>query len=107
MPRKLPIVYLSALPFEPAAPEPTEFNANPLPGGLDLRDAIRSLPARLREVVERRYGFVDGQEESLAVIGNRLGLTRQAVQLREKKALTELRKIFEARQLAYPPSSGA
>lgn len=100
MPRKLPFVYFSALPFEPAAPEPTQFNTDPLPGGLDIRDAIRSLPAQLREVVERRFGFIDGQEESLAVIGNRLGLTRQAVQLRERKAFAQLRKMLKASQIA-------
>lgn len=99
MPRKFRVVQLSALPFEPVAPEPKEPTSNPLPGGLEIREALRSLPAHQREVIERRFGFVDGEEESLAVIGNRLGRSRQAIQLREKKALAELRKIFEARQL--------
>jgi DNA-directed RNA polymerase specialized sigma24 family protein len=100
VPRKQPFVYLSALPFEPAAPEAEECDTDPLVGGVDIRDCVRSLPVQLREVVERRYGFANGQAESLAVIGNRLGLTRQAVQLREKKALFELRQMLNARRFA-------
>jgi DNA-directed RNA polymerase specialized sigma24 family protein len=98
-------MYLSALPFEPAAPEREADDGHPLPGALDLREAIRSLPAKLRDVVEHRYGFANGQEESLAVIGSRLGLSRQAVQLREKKALAELRRRFTAQQSASSPAT--
>jgi RNA polymerase primary sigma factor len=96
MPRKLLCVYLSALPFEPAAPEPREYEENSLYGNLEVRQAISLLSVRDREVVESRYGFKDGQQKSLADIGNRLGVTRQAVQHQLKEALTKVHKLLIA-----------
>jgi DNA-directed RNA polymerase specialized sigma24 family protein len=94
VPRKHPRVYLSALPLEPAAPEKGG-NSDPPPAGVDIREAVGALKPELRQVIEHRYGLANGQEETLAAIGERLGLSRQAVQLREKKALTVLRAKFK------------
>lgn len=100
MPRKQPCVSLSALRYEPAAPELQECSVTPRLGDREIREAVGALAPALREVIERRFGFANGQHESLAVIGNHLGLSRQAVRLRERKALAELRARFNAWQLA-------
>jgi DNA-directed RNA polymerase specialized sigma24 family protein len=92
VPRKSPCVSLSGLPFEPAAPEPPEYCCVLVLAGIDVREAVHSLPAELREPVEYRFGFATGEEESLAAIGCRLGLTREAVRLRLARAFEKLRQ---------------
>jgi RNA polymerase primary sigma factor len=60
-----------------------------------LREALRSLPPREREVVMMRYG-IDGQEpRTLEEIGRRLGLTRERVRQIELDSLQRLSLLRE------------
>jgi RNA polymerase primary sigma factor len=69
-----------------------------------LRQAISELPEREREVVQLRYGLNGGGDpQSLDVIGQRLGLTRERVRQIEAEALERLamqREIVAIRDAA-------
>jgi DNA-binding CsgD family transcriptional regulator len=54
--------------------------------------ALASLNERERDVLELRYGFVDGREHRLQEIADRLGLSRERVGRIEKQALNRLRR---------------
>ncbi len=59
--------------------------------GLQVRDALDSLPDREREVLKLRYGLDgDPDPQSLEQIGRRLGLTRERVRQIEAQALERL-----------------
>jgi RNA polymerase sigma factor (sigma-70 family) len=61
----------------------------------DLRavtyQGLRSLDARERHILTRRFGLDGGPEESLRVIGDKLGLSREGVRQIQQKALAKLR----------------
>jgi len=61
-----------------------------------LRQDIRSLLAELtpqqQEVITLRYGLNDGNELSLAKVGNRLNISRERVRQLEQQALKHLRR---------------
>lgn len=67
---------------------------------LEQRDVVdtllESLNPRHRCVLVARYGFEDGEEKSLAVIGAKLNLSRERVRQIHDKALESLSKLFEA-----------
>ena len=56
------------------------------------RDLLSELKAKEREVIILRFGLLDGQEWSLAKIGERLNLSRERVRQLESKALNHLRQ---------------
>jgi RNA polymerase nonessential primary-like sigma factor len=58
----------------------------------DMRELLADLTAREREVIELRYGFLDGKSHSLADIGRTLELSRERVRQIELKALQKLRQ---------------
>lgn len=58
---------------------------------LALREALDSLPDRLRCVVEQAYGLGDQPPRSLAEIGRHLGLTRERIRQLRNEALALLR----------------
>ena len=58
----------------------------------DIRELLADLTAREREVIELRYGFLDGKSHSLADIGRTLELSRERVRQIELKALQKLRQ---------------
>jgi DNA-directed RNA polymerase specialized sigma24 family protein len=60
----------------------------------EVRAAVDSLPNIQREVIASRYGF-NGSEQSLDNIGQRLHMTKQAVQYHEKAGLGKLKRKFE------------
>jgi RNA polymerase primary sigma factor len=55
-----------------------------------IRQAVRTLPERQRQIVELRFGF-DGDSWTLDAIGQELGLTRERVRQLESHALARLR----------------
>lgn len=56
-----------------------------------VREAVRSLPERLRTIIERRFG-IGCEPENLREIGVRLGLSRERVRQLEADALTMLQE---------------
>ncbi|WJK42226.1 sigma-70 family RNA polymerase sigma factor [Solwaraspora sp. WMMA2056] len=58
-----------------------------------------ALPDRDLEVIKRRFGFDDGDEETLEQIGVRLGLSRERIRQIEKKSMSKLRASGGIRDL--------
>ena len=60
-----------------------------------LRDTVKetldSLPDRQREVLELRFGLIDGVYHSLEEVSQRFGLTRERIRQIESSALRRLR----------------
>jgi RNA polymerase nonessential primary-like sigma factor len=59
-----------------------------------LTNAIQQLALNEREVVMRRYGFLNGKPESLDAIGKCLKLTAERVRQIQKKALLNIQQYF-------------
>ena len=57
----------------------------------DLQELLSELKPKEREVISLRFGLVDGDEWSLAKIGERLNLSRERIRQLEAKALAHLR----------------
>jgi len=64
-----------------------------------INDALGHLSEREREVLQMRYGLVDGQEYKLEDLGKRFGLTRERIRQIETKALRKLRHPARSREL--------
>lgn len=75
-----------------AALDPTEINLQK-----NLRDriseALLKLDDREAEIIIRRFGLFDREEETLESLGNRFGITRERVRQIEAKALDKLSKV--------------
>jgi RNA polymerase nonessential primary-like sigma factor len=65
----------------------------------DMRELLEDLTTREREVIELRYGFLDGKSYSLADIGRTLELSRERVRQIESKALQKLRQPRRRNQI--------
>ncbi|CCI31761.1 RNA polymerase sigma factor SigC [Microcystis sp. T1-4] len=65
----------------------------------DIRELLADLTTREREVIELRYGFLDGQSHSLAAIGRTLELSPERVRQIESKALQKLRQPQRRNQI--------
>jgi hypothetical protein len=82
----------SATPVEPeAAPQPP-------PAGATLEAllgwGLAVLPEQQRAVLARRYGWPNGESETLLAIGSDWGLTRERIRQLEDKALRKLRECL-------------
>jgi RNA polymerase nonessential primary-like sigma factor len=64
-----------------------------------MRELLADLTAREREVIELRYGFLDGKSYSLGDIGRTLALSRERVRQIELKALQKLRQPQRRNQI--------
>lgn len=62
-----------------------------------LEDWLRSLSEREREVLEGRYGLHDREPETLDVLSQRLGLTRERVRQVQNEALFKLKRYLARR----------
>jgi len=90
---------LSDLLPDPAAPQPdAEAEAHALADA--VRTALAGLTPRDRAILAARHGLDGEPPRTLQEIGRSLGLTRQAVQQAEAKALTRLRDPALRRWLA-------
>ncbi|AKE64919.1 Group 2 RNA polymerase sigma factor, Cyanobacteria-specific RpoD-like sigma factor, type-7 [Microcystis aeruginosa NIES-2549] len=65
----------------------------------DMRELLGDLTTREREVIELRYGFLDGKSHSLGDIGRTLELSRERVRQIESKALQKLRQPQRCNQI--------
>jgi RNA polymerase nonessential primary-like sigma factor len=65
----------------------------------DMQQLLGDLTTREREVIELRYGFLDGKSYSLADIGRTLELSRERVRQIEAKALQKLRQPRRREQI--------
>ena len=80
-----------------------------LPGPVDaasrqlLKEQIRSalgvLSDRERDVLQMRFGLIDGQDHTLEEVGRHFGVTRERIRQIEAKALRKLRHPTRSRQL--------
>jgi RNA polymerase sigma factor (sigma-70 family) len=59
--------------------------------GLTVQKVLQYLSPREERIVKRRFGLVDGEEETLQEIGDDEGVTRERVRSIEVKALRKLR----------------
>lgn len=64
-----------------------------------LRSALGVLSDREREVLEMRFGLLDGQDSTLEEVGRHFGVTRERIRQIEAKALRKLRHPTRSRQL--------
>ena len=62
-------------------------------------ELLDGLTPREREVLERRYGILDGEDETLEEIGKSCSLTRERIRQIEAKALEKLRPRSRKRDL--------
>lgn len=64
-----------------------------------IRSALGFLSERERQVLELRFGLLDGQDNTLEEVGRFFGVTRERVRQIEAKALRKLRHPTRSRQL--------
>jgi len=64
-----------------------------------IRAALTSLADREREVLEMRFGLVDGQDHTLEEVSRFFDVTRERIRQIEAKALRKLRHPSRSRQL--------
>lgn len=56
-----------------------------------INNSLSSLSEREREVLELRYGLIDGRERSLEELSQQFNVTRERIRQIEAKALRKLR----------------
>jgi RNA polymerase primary sigma factor len=64
-----------------------------------LVDVLRTLSERERQILELRFGLVDGDRQTLEQVGKRYKVTRERIRQIEAKALRKLRHPSRARHL--------
>lgn len=57
-----------------------------------LEAVLSELPSREREILERRFGFFDGNAYTLEEVGHKMGVTRERIRQLEAQALGRLRE---------------
>jgi len=58
-------------------------------------DLLGMMSDREREVLEMRYGIIDGEKRTLAEIADKLGVSRERIRQVEVAAIKKLRKYFK------------
>jgi RNA polymerase primary sigma factor len=64
-----------------------------------LNAVLDQLPARERQIIELRFGLLDGYARTLHEIGGIIGLTRERVRQVEQLAITHIRQSEGIRHL--------
>lgn len=65
----------------------------------EMGDILESLSEREKEVLELRFGLIDGQSRTLEEVGQQFGVTRERIRQIEAKALRKLRHPLRSRKL--------
>jgi RNA polymerase primary sigma factor len=65
-----------------------------------VRELLQTLPKREREVLEQRFGLLDGASRTLEEIGRHFNVTRERIRQIEAKALRKMRHPTRSRELA-------
>ncbi len=60
-----------------------------------LRDAVRSLPQREREIMEMRFGLYGGRERTQKEVAEQIGISQSYISRLEKKIIKKLRVVLE------------
>ncbi len=81
-----------------ATPEPTEQAGRELLRE-ELGSVLSSLSRREAEVLELRYGLVNGKPHTLEEVGEKFGVTRERIRQIETKAIRRLRHPTRSRKL--------
>jgi RNA polymerase primary sigma factor len=64
-----------------------------------IRDVLTTLTERERQVLEQRFGLVDGYSRTLEEVGRQFKVTRERIRQIEAKALRKMRHPTRIRQL--------
>jgi len=80
------------------APSPMEVAAREMLRD-QIRNALTSLADREREVLEMRFGLMDGQEHTLEEVSKHFDVTRERIRQIEAKALRKLRHPSKSKEL--------
>jgi RNA polymerase primary sigma factor len=64
-----------------------------------IRDVLQTLTERERQVLEQRFGLVDGYSRTLEEVGRQFRVTRERIRQIEAKALRKMRHPTRIRQL--------
>jgi RNA polymerase primary sigma factor len=80
------------------APEPIEAAAREILKD-QIRNALGALTDREREVLELRYGLIDGKDHTLEEVGQYFNVTRERIRQIEAKALRKLRHPSHSKDL--------
>jgi RNA polymerase primary sigma factor len=65
----------------------------------DVQDALDSLPARERRVLQLRFGLLDGNQRSLEEVAARMGVGRQSIRELERRAIERLKRSEQGDRL--------
>lgn len=65
----------------------------------DIKSVLLTLQAREQEVLELRFGLIDGTSHTLEEVGKRFNVTRERIRQIEAKALRKLRHPSRAKKL--------
>jgi len=58
----------------------------------DVQKALEELPARLKMILELRFGMTDQRPRTLEEVGQALGVTRERVRQLERQAIQQLKR---------------
>ena len=64
-----------------------------------IKDVLDTLSERERQVLEQRFGLVDGYSRTLEEVGNQFQVTRERIRQIEAKALRKMRHPTRIRHL--------
>ncbi len=65
----------------------------------DVQQALDSLPARERRVLQLRFGLLDGTQRSLEEVAARMGVGRQSIRELERRAIDRLKRSEQGDRL--------